>query len=51
MTFRKEFDYVILLLAIALVIVGITMIYSAAFYNQSVFIKTAWLKQVNYAIC
>tara|TARA_B100000902_G_C27223311_1_gene870838 strand:- start:197 stop:1366 length:1170 start_codon:yes stop_codon:yes gene_type:complete len=26
------------------------MIYSAAFYNQSVFIKSAWLKQVNYAI-
>ncbi len=50
MTFRKEFDYTILLSTITLVIVGITMIYSAAFYNQSVFIKSAWLKQVNYAI-
>ena len=50
MTFRKEFDYTILLSTITLVILGITMIYSAAFYNQSVFIKSAWLKQVNYAI-
>jgi len=47
---HKELDSITILSVISLVLIGIIMVYSAAYYHQSIYIKDAWLKQSHYAI-
>jgi rod shape determining protein RodA len=50
MRLLREIDPLFLAAALVLALLGITMIYSAAFHSESAVIRTAWEKQALYAI-
>jgi rod shape determining protein RodA len=46
----RDIDYLLLAATVATVLLGITMIYSAAYYSDSAIVQTAWSKQARYAL-
>ncbi len=46
----RDIDYLLLAATVATVLLGITMIYSAAYYSDSAVVQTAWSKQARYAL-
>lgn len=46
----RDIDYLLLAATVATVLLGVTMIYSAAYYSDSSVVQTAWSKQARYAI-
>jgi len=45
----RDIDYLLLAATVATVLLGVTMIYSAAYYSDSPVVQTAWSKQARYA--
>ena len=46
----RDIDYLLLAATVATVLLGVTMIYSAAYYSDSLIVQTAWSKQARYAL-
>ena len=49
MRILRELDYLLLAATLVMVLLGVTMIYSAAFYSDSVTVQTAWDRQAKFA--
>ena len=45
----REIDYLLLAATVATVVLGVTAIYSAAYYSESQAVQLAWIKQARFA--
>ena len=45
----RDIDYLLLASTVITVLLGVTMIYSAAYYSDSQVVQMAWSKQARYA--
>ena len=49
MRILRELDYLLLAATLVMVLLGVTMIYSAAFHSDSTTVQTAWDRQAKFA--